>query len=363
MTSINEQTAKVDLNADAIGEEKTLKWKSFVEEDVRAALTELIQTVPSVLLKIIEKAILHKIPEQVIPANFIGVPNELYLIYFLGLDPSFFQVERVAEKNVTIDEVRYNKGDTIPLDVRDPEDCLMLAKVGFTHVNLAIIIDDENKDVKVSIKYGDQDPCEIPFDSNKSSDAFMYDIADAAVENLILRPDSIMTDMSRYLCNGDTNILQKPHELRYFIVKPTHHHSYKLHAFNVEKHLRSNLSLARAHIAKEFINEELCKTAPKSLAATIGPSEWILTSKSIVKCLESSRVQQQLYSLSTRLHLNDSLSKLCASFQTDYHDKGRFHLKLCYNAWLYPAKPKRITSKTKYTKSDRREVPITFHQN
>jgi hypothetical protein len=363
MTSTNEQTKKDDPNADEIGEKKKLKWKSFVEEDLRAALTELIQTAPSVLLKNIEAAILYKIPEEVIPANFIGVPSELYLIYFLVLDPQFFQVERFAVRNVTIDDVKYNKDEIIPLNVNDRSDCLMLAKVGFTHVNLAIIIDDKTEDVEVSIKYGDNEPYKIPFDSSKSSGAFIYDIAKAAAKNLILRPDNIMTDMSRYLCNGNSNFSEQPYQLHYFIVETTNHHYYKSRAFEVEKHLRSGLSFFRAHIEKEVINERLCQTAPKSLAATIGPSEWIVTSRSIGKCLEPSLVQQKLYSPSTRLPLNDSVRDLRTKFQSDYHDQGRFRLELRYNAWIYSSKPKRITRKTGYEKSDLRVVEITFDQN
>lgn len=287
-----------------------------------------------------------------IPANFIGVPNELYLIYFLVLNPSYFQVERFAEKNVTINGVKYNKNDKIPLDINNNDDCLMIAKVGSTHVNIAIIIDDKTEDVEVSIRYGDNEPCKIPFDSNKPSDAFMYDIATAATKNLLLRPDSIMTDMSRYLCNGDNNFSDEPYYLRYFIVKTTSHHYHKSYAFAVEKNLRDDLSFARIPIAKKFINEELCQTAPRSLAATIGPSEWIITSSSIVKCLEPSVVQKQLYSSSTRLALNDNLRNLRNSFQSDYHDQGRFRLELRYWAWHYPSKPKRITKKTEYGKSE-----------
>ena len=158
MTTTNEQGENHDSNSDAVGEKKALKWRSFVEKDNRAALIELIQTAPMALLKNIEKSILYGIAEEAIPANLIDVPNELYLIYFLVLDPHYFQVKRLAIKNVTIDNVTYKKDEQIPLNVNDDSDCLMLAKVGLTHTNIAIFIDDQTENVRVPITYGDNDP-------------------------------------------------------------------------------------------------------------------------------------------------------------------------------------------------------------
>ena len=110
---------------------------------------------------------------------------------------------RFAVKNVTIHNITYEEHVVTPLNVNNDNDCLMLAKFGLTHVNLAIIIDDEAKDVRLSLTYGDNGQQEILFDSNKSSNALVYEIAKIATENPSLRPDDILKDMDQYLCNGN----------------------------------------------------------------------------------------------------------------------------------------------------------------
>ena len=118
--------------------------------DKRAALIELIQLASEQLLNRIEKSILSSISESKIPAHFINFSNELYLIYFLVLDPEYFQVKCYATKEDTIAGMKYGRNKEIPLYANHDEDQLMLAKVRQTSLNLVIKPDNKHGMIKVT---------------------------------------------------------------------------------------------------------------------------------------------------------------------------------------------------------------------
>ncbi|CAM4908457.1 unnamed protein product [Rotaria socialis] len=196
MSKNKQDTENLNSGGNTIDDSKKLKWISFIGENKRNALMELIQNASSPLLRRIEQPILLNIYENEIPSHVINIPKKLFLIYFLVLDPGYLQVECVARKKLELNGKKYDSGSHISLKDNYGEHQLMLAKVGKTSLTLAVRSRSDTK-IKVSVKYGSSIPLELCLNKNISNHELMHKIADEAIEEMFLRPNEITRNIVR----------------------------------------------------------------------------------------------------------------------------------------------------------------------
>ena len=140
-------------------------------------------------------------------------------------------------------------------------------------------------------------------------------------------------------------------------------YDYKKDASVVENNLRNDLSFPRSRIDTKFMKGLFHKTAKDTIIGSIGPSEWIVTSKCIVESWDSSGVECNFCESSAVTRFKDNLGDVRKKqFQSDYHGNGHFLLHLRYTTWIYPNSITWITDNTQYRQSSSRSVEINFHQ-
>ncbi|CAF2065053.1 unnamed protein product [Rotaria magnacalcarata] len=240
MPKNKQDTENLNSRGNTIDNSKKLKWISFIGQNKRNALMELIQNASSPLLNRIEQSILLDISENDIPSHVINIPKKLFLIYFLVLDPGYLKVECVARKKLELNGKEYDSDSHISLKGNYGEHQLMLAKVGKTSLTLAVRSRSDTE-IKVSVKYGSSTPLKLRFNKNISNSELMHKIADEAIKNIFLRPDEITRNIVRYLRCGTVNNFNQPFRLQYFIVKMNSYDGYESDASEIEDNLRKNL--------------------------------------------------------------------------------------------------------------------------
>ncbi|CAM4965313.1 unnamed protein product [Rotaria socialis] len=350
MSKNKQDTENLNSGGNTIDDSKKLKWISFIGENKRNALMELIQNASSPLLRRIEQPILLNIYENEIPSHVINIPKKLFLIYFLVLDPGYLKVECVARKKLELNGKKYDSGSHISLKDNYGEHQLMLAKVGKTSLTLAVRSRSDTK-IKVSVKYGSSIPLELRINKNISNHELMHKIADEAIEEMFLRPNEITRNIVRYLRCGKVNSFNQPFRLQYFIVKMNSYDDYESDASDIEVNLRKNLSFSGSNIKKDWIRNLFHETAKIKIIDSLGPTEWIVTSTSIINSLDPSGIERGLYQLSTVPDFEDSVLRFRRKFQSDYHDKKLIILRLHYKQWMYPDATTKITENTKHEPS------------
>ncbi|CAF4937144.1 unnamed protein product, partial [Rotaria socialis] len=111
-------------------------------------------------------------------------------------------------------------------------------------------------------------------------------------------------------------------------------------------------------IADEAIEEMFLR--PNEITNSLGLTEWIVTSTSIINSLDPSGIERDLYQLSTVPDFEDSVLRFRRKFQSDYHDKKLIILRLHYKQWMYPDATTKITENTKHEPSSWKKVEISF---